>query len=331
MKTVLYPPTINWDFLFQRPQQLLKQFALNNYQVTYINKWGNKQNIKSGIENLSIYNYDYYQENILNKRTDLDILYITWPGHHEIVDKINPTITIYDCLDYFQEWEVNADKMVKKADIIFTTSEPLYNKRKKQHSDVHLIRNACEPEHLNKPGDPPSELRNLKRPIVGFVGAVGKWVNVDILSKVAEEYTTVAVGPEFEQKLPANIIKLGMKNYNKLPHYYNHIAVVIIPFQINKTTKAVNPIKMYEYLAAGKPIVATELPEMKIYPEHIFTANNASQFLKAIKDAEKSITPSLTKERRAIAKEQSWAHRFNDIQQILDEYRIINNQKSQSY
>jgi glycosyltransferase involved in cell wall biosynthesis len=224
-------------------------------------------------------------------------------------------------LDKFAEWEKNVDKITKKSDIILTTSASLYKIRNEEHPRVYLVRNACEPQHIGHSHSMPPKLKGLKRPIIGFIGAVGQWVNIEILDKIASKYTTVVIGPEFEQSLPANVIKIGKKEYQQLPNYYNNIDIGIIPFYKNETTKAVNPIKMYEYLAAGKPIVATELPEMKLFPNHIFTANNIEQFFKAIKKAKKAIKPELERERKKIARRHSWESRFEKIELILNNYQ----------
>ena len=317
MPTILYPPTINWGFLFQRPQQLLSQFAENGWTVYYANKTQGYKEVEEVKENL----YIYHDFSILLKEVDeVDILYITYPRHYYLVDKIKARLVIYDCLDKFGEWEQYEQKMVDRADIIFTSSHYLYSEKKELAEQVFLIRNACDFSHLQQIIETPIEITRLKRPIIGMVGAVGHWVDKDILTEIAARYTTVLIGMEFGNKVPSSVIQLGNKSYHDLPDYYNNIDLGIIPFDQSETSKAANPIKMYEYLAAGKPIVASDLPEMKNFPGLIYKADNSQHFLLKIAEALQEDNEELVKKRKKAAANNTWQIRYRRIKEILDTY-----------
>ena len=319
MPSILYPPTINWGFLFQRPQQLMSQFAKNGWQVYYANKTQRYKEVEEVQPNLFIY-HDFTV--LLNKIKEVDVLYISSPKQYYLSDKIKSKLIIYDCIDKFPEWGEYEDLITEKADIIFTSSQYLYEEKKKVHKNVFLIRNACEYEHLqlNTCNEVPIELSRLKRPIVAMIGALGSWIDNEILLEVAKKYTTVLIGLEFGSKIPEGVINLGTKSYEKLPFYYNNIDLGIIPFDQSLTSRAANPIKMYEYLAAGKATVASDLPEMKVFPELIYNAKTADDFILKINKALNEDNEKLVEERKKIARQNTWALRFGKITSILGEF-----------
>ncbi|ACL70683.1 glycosyltransferase [Halothermothrix orenii] len=318
MLTVLYPPTIDWDFLMQRPQHLMKQFAKHGWKVLYANKTQGKPDVKEVTPNLYVYsNFNYLLENLTD---EVDILYISWARHHRLPGQIPHRITIYDCIDDFLEWEDQEKIMLKRADLVFTSSRVLYDKKRKEHDRVYLIRNGCDLDHIRSSTFMPTVLKHLKRPIIGFVGALGKWVDTEALGQVAQHFTTITIGPEFGQKKPDGIIDLGVINYNNLPPYYNNIDIGIIPFLNTRTARAANPIKMYEYLAAGKPVVASNLPELKQFPGHVYTVDNNRSFIDMIKFALKNNSPSREKKRIELARKNSWKVRFSKIKSIVEDY-----------
>src|SRR4029078_13293068 len=112
---------------------------------------------------------------------------------------------------------------------------------------------------------------HLPRPIVGFFGLIADWVDTDIMAAIARRYPTgslVVVGKATTdvsalQKLP-NVHLLGRKPYADLPAYCKAFDVAINPFRINELTLAANPLKVREYLAAGLPVVSTDIPEVHV-------------------------------------------------------------------
>lgn len=317
MPTVLYPPTIDWNFLFQRPQQIMKQFAENGWKVYYINKTqcGKvKEEILSGLwvyHNFSI---------LLDDLKEVDVLYISCPEHHKLVEKIKAKVVIYDYLDKFIQWDKYDSMMTEKADIVFATSQFLFEEKSKIHEEVYLIRNACDYDLFQKDIKRPQDMKELKRPVVGMVGALGKWINRRLLTKIAAKYTTVLIGTEFGVRVPVEVKHLGYKSYRILPSYYKYLDVGLIPFDYSETSKAANPIKMYEYLAAGIPVVGSDLPELNLYPDQIYTAKSEKEFIKKVTLAYKSDCPSLMAERKKIAQNNTWQKRFSKIEEILERF-----------
>ena len=115
-----------------------------------------------------------------------------------------------------------------------------------------------------------------------------------------------------------NVRFFGKQDYEKLPEFYHSFTVGIIPFRINKLTLGVNPIKFYEYCAAGKPVVATSLPELKQYEPNIYCINTEEEFVTAINRAVNEKNKSLYHARIEIAKENSWFSRAEAIDKIIN-------------
>jgi teichuronic acid biosynthesis glycosyltransferase TuaH len=314
-KVVLYPPTIDWSWMFQRPQHILSQFAANGWKVLYANKT-QKKGVPPTIvaPNIEVH-HDWGQLLHSVSKMQIDVLWISWAYHHNV--KVNAKVVVYDCLDDFEEWDKYEKSILERSNIVFTSSQALFDKQKTKHPNVVMVRNACDPAAIGSRTYPiPNELIGLKRPIVGFVGALGQWVDDRLLEKIAQSYSLVIIGPKLGKNPPARARYLGMKNYTQLPCYYGNIDVGIIPFSINRVSVAANPVKMYEYLAAGKPVVTTDLPECHNHDGLVFPCKDISQFLQSIEKA--NSIPGIASKARAVALENTWEIRFRTIQEEIN-------------
>lgn len=132
---------------------------------------------------------------------------------------------------------------------------------------------------------------NEKKPIIGYYGALASWFDYDLIKKIAIErpnYNIVLLGIKYDDSFDkanlnkySNIHFLGSKNYDVLPNYASKFDVCTIPFLINDITQATSPLKLFEYMALGKPIVTTAMKECKKY-EAVKIANNEEEFIKHI-------------------------------------------------
>jgi glycosyltransferase involved in cell wall biosynthesis len=139
----------------------------------------------------------------------------------------------------------------------------------------------------------PEDIIQIKKPIVGYIGALSDWVDFDIIKAISKEYpelSVVLIGPEFSSvkseiealKQYPNIFILGAKPYKILPSYLKAFDVSIIPFKINELTLSSNPIKFYEYISSGKNVISVNLPEIKVFDDTIHIADNIEEFLQFI-------------------------------------------------
>lgn len=320
--TVIYPPTIDYEIMQQRPQRLMEQFARQGHQVYYLNLKQRNQVPRKVMPNLIVL---YRQEDIYHvEKAYPVILWTSWAMSHPWVDRLSPLLTIYDCLDDFPEWREIEPLMAAKADLVITTSQTLFEKMKSRHPHVLLVRNGCDFNHFASwpqaaaPGDWPSVPPG--RHVAGYIGALARWVDHHLLERLADYCSIVLVGPEFgmPRLRHPEIYRLGHRPYIDLPGYIKKMDFLLIPFFLNSVTLATNPVKMYEYLATGKPVISTDLPEARIYSE-VLSAASYDNFLAQVHRAMTGNldSPEAVAARQRVARENTWAHRYETVYMAL--------------
>jgi glycosyltransferase involved in cell wall biosynthesis len=174
-------------------------------------------------------------------------------------------------------------------------------------------------------GDPPMprDLAALPRPLVGYVGLIDDYLDLELLVRLADrlqEGTLVLVGAANTNvsMLRHDRIKLlGARPYESIPAYISNFDCCVIPFQINPLTVAVNPIKLREYLAAGRPVVSTPLPEVSRYGD-VATIASRENFVDAVTDLlNSSDSESARQARRRRVAGESWDHAAATIEALF--------------
>ena len=228
-----------------------------------------------------------------------DIQYLKWSVEHvrdkfglsQLVSIVDlpfwtPLVTamdqhhiVYDCMDHHAGFSTNDKTMLlleeqlpQEAGLVVTTSQHLHDWASQYNPSAVLIRNATDTAHFSKPPEEaPPELESIYQPIIGYYGAISDWFDIQLMESLARsrpDWTFVLIGNTFGcdtsgiEEL-SNVLLLGEKPYHELPAYLHRFQVALIPFKKNELTQATNPVKLYEYLATGKPVISTELPEVK--------------------------------------------------------------------
>ncbi|MDY8021266.1 glycosyltransferase [Paenibacillus polymyxa] len=323
-KTVLYPPTLNFSFLKQTPQQISEQFADHGYDVIFCNNTQSDKSVEEVYPHVYVYhNFQDVLNKIKHKQLKIDVYYYTWAKSSEYVDQIKAKINIYNRVDEFPDWASFEQEAMDKADIIFTTSQKLYEKTQ-ESKPTYLIRNACPDSYIARNSEVPEEYKNIDEPIVMFSGAIGSWISTSLIRKVADKYKTFLVGQEFGKECPKNVINLGVKNHEELHAYYQHANVSLIPFNLKDgITHSSCPLKLFEAMAAGTLSVATKWGETDIYPEAVLTAKTDEEFLNQV---DKAIQLSANNSKfvhritKKTAKQNTWKNRFMQIEGAINEY-----------
>lgn len=243
---------------------------------------------------------------------------------------------IYDCMDEHAGFSNTSEELLaleptlmNRADAVVASSDFLYQKARNLNPSVHLIRNAGEFEYFSvKPNYTPIDMANVKKPIIGYIGAIADWFDMELVYELARDnpqWNFVLVGDTYysdtsEIEKLQNVFLLGEKMYPELPAYLHSFDVCLIPFLIKPLTLATNPVKVYEYLSAGKPVVSTPLPELTSMNDYVSLANGAKEFEAAIeialqeKEQEQS---SIIEKRRQFAAENTWEHRYKEFHAII--------------
>lgn len=287
-------------------------------------------------------------EQLANK--DIDV-FTFLPSAVDLLPLLKHNRVIYDCVDDHAAFTGLIDakvvhqmerELMSQADVCFATARKLYEDRKDWSDNFHIIPNGAEFERfacvngacvngacVNGAAVPavPNDIEAVEHPIVGFVGGISDWVDVSLMAAAAEampEVNFVLIGPALTdvEALEAlnNVYLMGPKPYTSLPGYVRIFDVCLIPFKINKLTESVNPIKMFEYLAAGKPVVSTPLPEVAAFSDVVTLADGVKETVSAIRTALESPAQSEAsiRRRQQVAKENSWDARWKAAMDLIE-------------
>lgn len=220
-------------------------------------------------------------------------------------------------------------RLCRRADAIIVCSARLYDLKKNLNEHLHLIPNGVDAQHyapVLDGGLVPPEARDWNRPVLGYTGTLHPdRIDVDLVEFVAKNHpgSIALVGPNFlspqdNNRLRAlgNVIVTGPVPYSRIPDYMSAFDVCITPHKISQFTESLNPIKLWEYLAAGLPIVAADVAGFRDYPELVRLARTPRQFLDATRAA---LNEGRAKSaaRRAEAARHSWQRRVDDIEDVI--------------
>lgn len=350
----MYPPTISYqDWITQRPQMLLKAFVDKGYNSILFNfqpdKLGTHYIAKTKYVGRSRINlwavnslHDGLRDPLLIKeiRDSVRVLWVSHPPTMSISKYLTPHITVFDLIDEpsdeFARWSEGMDDAIQASHLIVVTSDQLYELAVKKYPNkkVIVVKNGADSHHFDwkrtdlKVPQIVGKAIQDKRPVIGFHGSLQSWVNYDIISGVAKarpNYAFVIVGPDYynaASKLASipNVLLVGPVKFEFLHQYVNSFDVGIIPFEVRQMTNGANPIKMYEYYAAGVPIVATPIRECIGREPYVLTATTVDGFASAIdKQIQNKKDIEFREQMRSYAMKESWHNRVDEIISALDE------------
>lgn len=316
--SIIYPPTLDWSYLMQRPQQLMRQFARHGYPTFFCNLTQSPgrqpEAVSPGLWVVHDHPAFLSQGPVGSSR----LVWCSWPKLHGVLDAYQPTAVVFDAVDDFPEWRPYEAPMLQRADAVFASARSLFKRLSHLHPRVHSLPNGWDDGLEAAPPSPrPADLP--PGPVAGFVGAWAPWVDGQLLEGVAarlRRWQFAIIGP-LHGRLPArgpNIHHLGHKPHSELGRYLRHLDVGLIPFQLNEVTRASNPVKLWEYLGAGLPVVSTTIPEVVPFGDHVALADGAESFARAIEAAPETDTEEHREVRRSLARQNSWSARFERLQ-----------------
>ncbi len=253
---------------------------------------------------------------------------------------LGESLAVYYCTD---EWSAFAhvdgervgaaeERLCRKADVVFTTSRSLLERKRAFNPETHLASHGVDHAHFAKALDEATpvapEIAGLPRPVIGFFGLIERWIDLDLLSWVAErrpEWSIVLVGKAtVDTSMLArhpNVHLIGRRPYADLPQFCKGFDVAVCPFALNELTRNVNPIKLREYLSAGVPTVSTAIPEAAAYSPACRIASDREGFLAA---CEAALTEGSGEERRrrsAAMGAETWEAKAEQIGRIVQDVR----------
>ncbi len=219
----------------------------------------------------------------------------------------------------------NEAKIMAKADVVVANSTYLANLARKFNPHSYYVGQGCDVSLFDKKliKETPADIKNIASPIIGYIGVLFN-LRLDIqvlvyLAKQQPEWSIVLVGPEDDAFASSelhelkNVYFLGSKDMEELPSYLNCFDVALNPQLLNDVTIGNYPRKIDEYLAMGKPTVATKTEGMSVFANYTYLAENKEDYLELVKKAMDENTPELEKKREMFARSHTWEANANEI------------------
>ena len=269
------------------------------------------------------------------ERARATITIVDYPYWFPIVEKLPDNFLVYDCMDYHPGFDsINGApvktslvemKLLNSSDVVITTSDALSEAVRVPNT---LIRNAGEYSFFSSgmPG-----YWSVSKPVVGYVGAISHWFDAAMVAAAAKRfpgYDFILVGAHVDANLTSleglsNIHYKYEQPYNRLPDMVASFDVCLIPFVMHHPlSRFTNPVKVYEYLAAGKPVVATAIQELEIaVPPLVHLAHNEDEFARLVgKAMDERLDDYLRSRRQSWAKTQTWDSRVRNLVTVVNEH-----------
>lgn len=304
--------------------------SINWIQSTFIfsifNYYNNKKlanSIKKALHKLDFKDYILFNDSEIFK------------GYY-LTDFLKPTLSIYYSRDYMiavDYWKKHGEKLepklIAKNDLCTANSTYLADYCRQYNPYSYYVGQGCDLSifYPEKKEQLPGNLNNIKKPIIGYVGALQSIrLDKDIIAHIAAErpdWSVVLVGPEDDLFKASDLHKLdnvffeGMKPISELPAYVNAFDVCINPQLVNMVTIGNYPRKIDEYLAVGKPTVATHTSTMEVFDGYVYLAKSKEDYITMIEKALAEDTPELQESRRNFALQHTWENSVAEISKAV--------------
>jgi len=259
-----------------------------------------------------------------------DVLWLSHPRQVGAIRALNSKmLCCYDCMDDWSgigkpsvssQYSHRERMILSRADLVFATSIALFDKCSKVARRVVRIPNGANCIHFAPREDRgAAKVRENSSPVIGFIGNFGSWIDLDLVVEIAvrkPNWILRFVGP-FANKHDWQILSridnvelVGEVPFESLPNYMQYFDVCILPFRTDGIGSSINPVKLYEYLAMGKPVVSTNLVEVSDFASVIKIAEDKEVFINLIEES-LTETDSFSFERRInAAKVNDWESRI---------------------
>lgn len=292
---------LRWDFVYQRPQHLLKRSARDR-RVFFIEEpvfdnGSMRLEVSERETNLKIV-VPHLPEGLRSEVAKTAVLhemvqrllvennihqYLAWyytPMALDFTRHLRPMAVVYDCMDELSAFKGAHESLAHRerelfqlADLVFTGGQSLYEAKRNQHHSVFAFPSSIDRHHFMQARTPvaePQDQQHIPHPRLGFFGVVDERFDVELLDEVSRsrpDWQFVIIGPVVKidpEILPKreNIYYLGGKSYEELPAYIAGWDIALLLFAQNESTRFISPTKTPEYLAAGKPVVSTPIRDV---------------------------------------------------------------------
>jgi hypothetical protein len=264
--------------------------------------------------------------------------YILWVGTPVIEpfwDIFNAEMTIYNPVDRFFAFEFVDGKKIKsweesiasKCDLIIGTSDAIREDLLPFNRNTFSVSHGVDIGHFRQDVSAmviPEDIAHIQKPIIGFFGGLSERLDYELILATANKYkdfSMVLIGSKLINldilNGAENIHLIGAKDFSELPLYLNQFDVCLIPYKVNELTRAVDPIKLREYLSIGKPVVSVDLPEVRKLQDVVYIGKDIREFVRKVGQAIDEDSPKKQDERIRAAELSDWKYKMREIEAII--------------
>ena len=260
------------------------------------------------------------------------VAFPTWTPLAFSLKKLFGFKVVFDHVDAIQEFpninkerKKEEDVLLQNSDLVITSASKLFQQAQKINKDTILVPNAGDFALFSKPALD-ELLKDFQKPIIGYFGAIAEWFDTDLIEFVAKSrpnLTFVFIGDTYGSNLKKirnlkNVYFLGERPYIELPEYLHCFDVCLVPFKLTPLIRSSHPIKIYEYLAVGKPVVTTKIPDLLPMNDLCYIAKDRNDFLEKLDESLKENDKKLIEKRIEFASKNTWQDRFQVIYHQLE-------------
>jgi teichuronic acid biosynthesis glycosyltransferase TuaH len=260
-----------------------------------------------------------------------------YPG---IASRIKPTLSVYQCVDpmivpYDMKHGIASENLlVRHSDVVVCTSKALYLEKLKQNENTYFVPNGTDlnpAKLMNTPIKIHEKLRGIPRPLIGYLGTVERRIDYALTAEVIllnADKSFIFAGPVSDGFVPEefykfqNVYFIGPIAHQEVEQVISNFDVAIIPFKKDEVSKTIFPIKLFEYLSAGKSVIATDFNEdLEDYTEgQVSYCRNAEQFSNSLNEALANDNEDIKEQRRQLAQKNTWDVRASQFSEILSSH-----------
>ncbi|HEX7985640.1 MAG TPA: glycosyltransferase, partial [Duganella sp.] len=298
--TIIVFSHLRWDFVFQRPQQIMSRLA-QHYRILFVEEPARREgagallcsspapNVTVCRPHTPLASVGFHDDQIALLRPlladlappgDDPIVWFYTPMALPLLQPLHPRLVVYDCMDELSGFRnpprqllQRETALLKIADLVFTGGPSLYEAKRGRHRNVHCLPSSVDAAHfrraLDRADSHPAQAA-IPHPRLGYYGVIDERFDAGLLAALADahpEWQLVMVGPVVKidpASLPhrPNIHYLGQQSYEALPRFLAGWDVCLLPFALNAATRYVSPTKVLEYMAAELPVVSTPIADV---------------------------------------------------------------------
>ncbi len=317
----------------QRPQYIVEAFARAGHPTYFVDP---REPGERTVGNVTIV------PSIADTPRSGVILYIHFAPVRTLFERYEQPAVVYDILDDLSIYDPDEVGMpeerrvryhhgpvIESADVVVGSAPALIDTHIHERADMLLVENGVDPEAFGTPRDRPTDMPSTHGSVIGYHGMIARWFDFAMVAAIADgfpDHDIVLVGPvdaEVSDPIAAltarsNVTHIGPRPSDEIAAYVQAFDVGLVPFVVDDLTRAVSPLKMYEYMAAGVPVVAAPLPVCVDHPA-VTTAASPEDAVAAVGDAlALSSDPAHAEMLANAALEASWDRRIEPILERLD-------------